>query len=243
MSPATAWKQSLERLRRLLQLSGAVGRGIMRYRRPSPCFSPKPSWLSSLRPRRTSWATVIPRERGEWRVILMTVRGLLEEFEALGYGVTAYADPGHFYVKGMRSHWRSLGLAEGKHVPASYLRSSSSQRLALVQGLIDSDGGIDNHGCYCFTNTSKRLIEDFAELVTSLGCVARVRRRAPRMRAGRPSRETWEVIVPASLPLSRLPRKALAARHDWGREQAGRYIVDVRPMPSVPVRCVQVNQP
>ena len=47
--------------------------------------------------------------------------------------------------------------------------------------------------------------------------------------------------MPASLPLARLPRKALAARHDWGREQAGRYIVDVRPVPWVPVRCVQVD--
>ena len=168
---------------------------------------------------------------------------LLEEFEALGYDVAAYADPGHFYVKGIRGLWRALGQAEGKHVPGSYLRSSPSQRLALVQGMIDSDGGVNNHGCYCFTNTSKRLIEDFAELVTSLGCVARVRHRAPRMRAGRPSRESWEVIVPASLPLSRLPRKALAARHDWGREQAGRYIVDARPVPSVPVRCVQVASP
>ncbi len=168
---------------------------------------------------------------------------LLEEFGALGYRAAAYADPGHFYVKGIRSLWRSLGLAEGKHVPASYLRSSSSQRLALVQGMIDSDGSIGSHGCYCFSNTSKRLVEDFAELVTSLGCVARVRHRAPRIRAGRPSRESWEVTVPASLPLSRLPRKALAARHDWGREQAGRYIVDVRPVPSVPVRCVQVTSP
>ena len=61
------------------------------------------------------------------------------------------------------------------------------------------------------------------------------------MRAGRQSRESWEVIVPASLPLARLPRKALAARHNWGREQVGRYIVAVRPVPSVPVRCVQVD--
>jgi replicative DNA helicase len=168
---------------------------------------------------------------------------LLEEFRALGYSVATYADPGRFYVRGIRGLWRSLGLAEGKHIPASYLRGSSSQRLALVQGMIDSDGYVDNRGCYRFTHSSERLIEDFAELVTSLGCVARVQYRAPRMRAVRPSRESCEVIVPASLPLSRLPRKALAARHDWGREQAGRYIVDVRPVPSVPVRCVQVNSP
>ena len=110
-----------------------------------------------------------------------------------------------------------------------------------MQGLIDSDGHVDSHGCYRFTNTNKRLIENFTELVRSLGCIAQMRRRGPRTRAGHQTRESWEVIVPTSLPLARLPRKALAARHDWGREQAGRYIVDVRPVPSVPVRCVQVD--
>ena len=166
---------------------------------------------------------------------------LIDEFQALGYSVSAYRDPGHLGVRRIRETWRKLGLARSKHVPAVYLRVSFSQRLALVQGLIDSDGYVDNQGSYHFSNTSERLIADFAQLVTSLGCIARVKRRGPRMRAGRLSRESWDVIVATSLPLARLPRKALAARHDWGQEQAGRYIVDVRPVPSEPVRCVQVD--
>jgi replicative DNA helicase len=166
---------------------------------------------------------------------------LMDEFTVLGHTVTECADPGHFYVKGIRGTWRSLGLAEGKRVPAAYMRGSFLQRLALVQGLVDSDGSVDHHGSYRFCNTNKRLVDDFVELVSSLGCVAQVKYRVPRMRAGRPSRDSWEVIVPSGLPLARLPRKELAARHDWGREQAGRYIVDVRPVPSVPVRCVQVD--
>ena len=166
---------------------------------------------------------------------------LVDEFRTLGYSVTTYADPGHLGVRGIRGTWHSLGLAEGKHVPAIYLRSSFSQRLALVQGLVDSDGYVDNHGCYRFSNTNSRLIDDFAQLAMSLGCVVQVHHRGPRLRVGRLSRESWDVIVPASLPLARLPRKALMARHDWGWEQAGRYIVDVRPVSSVPVRCVQVD--
>ena len=178
-------------------------------------------------PRELAWVACHPDDRS-W---------LLEEFGLLGYSGAAYADPGYFYVRGIRGLWCSLGLAEGKHIPVPYLRSSSSQRLALVQGMIDSDGYVDYHGSYRFTNSNRRLIEGFAELVTSLGCVAQVTHRASRMRAGRPGRESWEVIVPASLPLSRLPRKAFAARHDWGREQVGRYIVDVRPAPSRPATC------
>src|SRR6185437_10400768 len=52
-----------------------------------------------------------------------------------------------------------------------------------------------------------------------------------------------EVIVSSSLPLARLPRKVLSARHKWGREQSTRYITAVRPIESVPVRCIQVDSP
>ena len=168
---------------------------------------------------------------------------LIEEFCALGYDAVAYSDPGHFGVRRIQSGWRLLGLTAGKHIPAAYLRASFMQRLALIQGLIDSDGYVGSHGAYRFSNTNKRLVDEFAELAVSLGCIPQVRCRGQRDRAGRASRESWEVIVPTTLPLARLPRKALAARHVWKREQVSRYIVDVRLVPSVPVRCVQVDSP
>jgi replicative DNA helicase len=166
---------------------------------------------------------------------------LVEEFCALGLNAAVYAhSPGHFGVKGMRQGWRSIGLMKAKHVPNAYLRGSFFQRLALVQGLIDSDGYVDGHGAYRFCNTSKQLIDNFTELAVSLGCVTRVSGRQ-RTRTGRLSQESWEVVVPTALPLARLPRKALRARRNWKREQSSRYIVDVRPVPPRPVRCVQVD--
>ncbi len=166
---------------------------------------------------------------------------LTEEFLAAGYQVKEYADQGHFGVTGLSQKWRSLGLAAGKQIPDIYLRASFAQRLALAQGLVDSDGCVDGHGAYRFTNSSKRLAEDFAALVASLGCTASVHHRGCRVRAGRLPRESWEVIVPAELPLTRLPRKALRARRRRKREQAGRYIVNVRRVQTRPVRCVQVD--
>src|SRR5439155_3123592 len=161
---------------------------------------------------------------------------LVAEFCALGYDPAAW-DPGHFGVRGLRSEWRSLGLTAGKHIPAVYLRASFVQRLALAQGLIDSGGYVDDHGAYRFSNTNKQLADGFAELALSLGCVTQLHRRGRRTRLGGPSRESPEVIVPTALPLARLPRKALAARHVWKREQVSRDIVGVRPVPSVAVRC------
>jgi replicative DNA helicase len=166
---------------------------------------------------------------------------LIEEFRDAGYDVAPYDCPGHFGMRGVRKTWRVLGLIGAKHVPARYLRASFLQRLALAQGLIDSDGYVDSHGSYRFSNVNKRLVDQFTELVISLGCVPQVYRRHHRMRAGRRSQESWEVIVPTELPLARLPRKALRARRQWKREQVSRYIVDARPVPSRPVRCVQVD--
>jgi replicative DNA helicase len=168
---------------------------------------------------------------------------LIEEFRSLGCDTAEYADPGHFGVRGIRSEWRSLDLTDGKRIPAAYLRASFIQRLALAQGLVDSDGYVDNHGAYRFSNANKRLVDGFVELVVSLGCVPQVNCRGRRTRAGRRSRESWDVIVPTALPLARLPRKALGAQRAWKREQVSRYIVDVRAVPSVPVRCVQVDSP
>lgn len=57
-----------------------------------------------------------------------------------------------------------------KFVPKIYFQASPEQRLALVQGLMDSDGtvGKDN-GARSFSTTSKQLAIDFVELTRSIG--------------------------------------------------------------------------
>jgi hypothetical protein len=168
---------------------------------------------------------------------------LISEFHAAGYDARPHADPGHFGVRGIGPAWRLLGLTGRKHVPAVYQRAAVSQRLALAQGLIDSDGNVDGHGSYRFTSTSRELADGFRELVVGLGCVTQTYRRTGRLRAGKVSADSWEIVIPSRLPLARLPRKVMAARDNWKREQAGRYITDVRPVPSVPVRCIGVSSP
>lgn len=59
-----------------------------------------------------------------------------------------------------------------KYIPTMYLRSSYSNRIALLQGLIDTDGSISWRGSnrgIVFSTSSKTLSEDFAFLVRSLG--------------------------------------------------------------------------
>jgi replicative DNA helicase len=168
---------------------------------------------------------------------------LIKEFDAAGYDTSLSNSNGRFYVRGLRNAWRSFNLPAGKHIPPVYLRASFTQRLALAQGLIDSDGYVDCHGTYRFTNTNRALVEGFRELVITLGCVPQVHRRTGRSRAGRVNADSWEVIVPTGVPLARMPRKACSARQQWKREQVTRCITAVREVESVPVRCVQVDNP
>ena len=66
----------------------------------------------------------------------------------------------------------SLGLrckAVDKFIPEIYLKTSRENRIRLLQGLYDTDGYTDSLGSTSFTTCSKKLSEDFAFLVRSLG--------------------------------------------------------------------------
>ena len=71
-----------------------------------------------------------------------------------------------------------LGLrckSEYKFIPEVYLYSSIEDRISLLQGLMDTDGTIDKrNGCPSYNTSSKKLSEDFCELVRSLGGIATV---------------------------------------------------------------------
>lgn len=56
-----------------------------------------------------------------------------------------------------------------KFVPASYLAGSAAQRLALLQGLLDTDGTVIKAGSVSYVSTSRQLAQDVQELVWSLG--------------------------------------------------------------------------
>jgi SpoVK/Ycf46/Vps4 family AAA+-type ATPase len=93
------------------------------------------------------------------------------------------------------------------------LWTTSSARLALLQGLMDSDGTVDQRGGVVFSSTSRALADAVVLLVQSFGGVATVRERVPtytylgESRLGRLAYEV-RISVDNSVPLFRLARKA-----------------------------------
>src|SRR5699024_530257 len=69
---------------------------------------------------------------------------------------------------------KGLGVIRNKHIPETYLRSSAAQRRALLAGLVDSDGTINQSGRVSIEVTNRRIAEGAAELARSLGYLVHV---------------------------------------------------------------------
>lgn len=149
---------------------------------------------------------------------------------------------GKYHVRGLTTQLRQAGALKNKHIPLNYLRASEEQRRALLAGLLDTDGYCAKRGGVEFCNTNERLARDVLHLVSSLGYKAALRSKVARFK-GRDCGTAWVVAFTPAEKVFRLSRK-LGRQVVSTRATAGhRYITDIRPVPSVPVRCVAVDTP
>jgi phosphate starvation-inducible PhoH-like protein len=140
-----------------------------------------------------------------------------------------------------------------KFVPDSYLHNSSDVRLAVLQGLLDTDGGpVTQSGRTCrvqYSTNSTRLADDVVFLVRSLGGVAyrhtrEAEGRSPgraRGRAVHHRHDTYvlDIRLPAGVEPFRLNRKReLYREHGGGRPM--RYVESIEPAGETETVCIQV---
>ncbi|PKW27867.1 replicative DNA helicase [Phycicoccus duodecadis] len=138
---------------------------------------------------------------------------------------------------------RSVGVLGDKHIPGAYQRASETQRRALLAGLLDTDGTVTATGCVQFTTTSARLRDDVCELVSGLGYRYGISTRTVRGRT-ESSSTAFTLTFSADEDVFRLTRKVIRHKELRGRRfqrRDSRFIVDVRPVEPVPVRCVEVD--
>ncbi|NYJ07147.1 PhoH family protein [Petropleomorpha daqingensis] len=141
-----------------------------------------------------------------------------------------------------------------KFVPENYLRNSVTVRTAVLQGLLDSDGGpVTQTGRTCriqYTTTSPGLKDDVTFLVRSLGGVVYTRLREsagrpPGRANGRPVeyREDAYILdirLPADIQPFRLTRKRRAYELAGGGRPM-RFIDSIEPIGEMDTLCIQVG--
>jgi replicative DNA helicase len=138
---------------------------------------------------------------------------------------------------------RTLGVLGNKHIPVAYLRASVAQRRALLAGLLDTDGTVAPSGVVQFSVTSRRLAEDARELIAGLG--HRVRMTTKRVRGrSEESSTAYTLTFSTDDQVFKLERKQILHKERGARTftaRGARFITAVKPIASVPVRCIQVD--
>ena len=139
---------------------------------------------------------------------------------------------------------RSMGVLGSKDIPQQYLRASERQRRALLAGLLDTDGTVTANGNVQFSTTSQVLAHGVHELIASLGYRCSIATKPVRGR--RPDSSTvYDLNFSTHDEVFRLMRKQIAhkerTRHSSNARRMSRFIVAVDPVPSVPVRCIEVG--
>ncbi len=144
----------------------------------------------------------------------------------------------------VQARLRTIGVLDDKHIPIEYLRASERQRRSLLAGLLDTDGTVTHAGSVQFTVTNEKLARDVEELIVGLGYRCQM---STKNVAGRFAHTSTAYTLTFStddevfgLYRKNLLHKQRRASHGTARS-GSRYIVDVRRIASIPVRCVEVD--
>ena len=133
-------------------------------------------------------------------------------------------------------------MLHNKHIPSQYLRSAKRQRLALLQGLMDTDGHCTKRGQCEFTTTSERLRDGVLELIRSLGWKPTWKKGNAILNGIRIGNK-YRIQFWPDQPVFRLSRKATRQQSRRPTRSQWRQIVSVEPVSSVPMRCIAVDSP
>lgn len=154
----------------------------------------------------------------------------------------------------MMKQLREIGLtgklSDEKFIPEEYLEGSKSQRIALLQGLLDTDGTVEKDQSYIsFSSTSKNLSEGVQYLVRSLGGIAKISQRVPHFTYKDERKEgktDYRVSIRHKFPeeLFSLERKRrLAERDNQYREHLRLRITDIEEIAPEETQCIMIDHP
>ena len=121
---------------------------------------------------------------------------------------------GHSLLNALREYNLHGTKSNNKFIPDDYKYSTVEDRLALLQGLFDTDGYIGNDGYVTsISSASIQLINDITEMIQSLGGTVSLNHKQPFYTYNGEKKQgqiahILTIRVPGNINLFRLPRKA-----------------------------------
>lgn len=203
-------------------------------------------WLTTMRTDATECGTVVDTAVRTTIEILSTLRGLdgvpNHSIGAAAPLALAAADlPNDPYLIGVTlgapaTAATAIAAATGDpadRIAPGYLRGSVDQRADLLQGIIDGAGVVTDTGWVEITVAAEPLARDVAHLAATLAFTPQLR----------PGTSSWTVGFAVDPGVARRGRRTCSLTDVAAPSNSSRSIVDVVQVPSVPVRCIQVDSP
>lgn len=191
----------------LLLGDGSIGFNKSSNSIPVVLTAHKDDWVTYEKEIPYALGNVIPDRRNS-NVIYRTVKGI----------------GNMLYTQGLCSH------GDFKKIPENYLYCPVHQRLALLQGLMDSDGNAPTTGKCTFSSNSKVLVGQVMWLVRSLGGQAYF--------ASTGKEKHFRAVLWLGMPLFRLPRKLQNQKPPRYNRQP---IVSITQVETVATQCIAVD--
>lgn len=164
-----------------------------------------------------------------------------EHLLTLGHEIQAKDGICAVLVDGLSRSLRLAGLRGNKHIPEAYLRASASQRHALLQGLMDSDGYCNPKSGYIeFSNTNKAIIDGLLTLLHLEGVAPKVTTAIGHY-GDVQCKRYWRVQFRAARPMFRLERKGRHQRQSTERQDHRLSVIDVIPAGRGMAQCITVE--
>ena len=146
-----------------------------------------------------------------------------------------------YSIPEIKKNLRKLNLLGNKHIPDSYKFSSISQRLELVRGLMDSDGFCGDNGKIEFSNKNKKIAEDLKSIIESLGIICSMSEGVSTL-YGKNCGPRYRLYINTEVSLFKLERKKDKQKNTKRKGiEKRRYIVNITPVESIPVKCISVE--
>ena len=187
---------------------------------------------------------------------------IIDRFEKLGYDMSHnYQKFGknarnyHIYDDFLIEYLKKLGIAgnksENHFIPSVYKYSNIESRIKLMQGLMDTDGYVDDRGHMSYTTISAQLAEDVAWVIRSLGGVATVKRDSAGYKDDEGKfiqcKDAYTVYFRTKMnpDLCGISRKKNRAKYEFngGNSELGKRITDIEYIGIREGRCITVDDP
>lgn len=141
-----------------------------------------------------------------------------------------------------KSKLKATGAFGNKHIPEAYLRGSITQRWALLQGLMDTDGTCEKRGQCEFTQKSKAIMDGFVELVRSLGMKVSVHEKVATCN-GKDCGTVYRAFfyTTKEKPCFRLKRKRNRLKDKLAPRMEAKSIWNIERIDDEPSKCIAVD--